>query len=144
MDSTSALIAGVIVALVLGTVLYFLPTFIAFRRNHAYRWVIFAINMAFGVSGVGWLVALVWAVYPQEKSLADPFLGNPTGTGGRNVGHTLAEVGSARAQTEHRRRRPEESASAIEAISKLAGLMEKGLISWADFDKKKEELLSHV
>jgi Superinfection immunity protein len=143
-NDTTWIVIGVIVIAILVFMIYSLPTIIAFRRNHAYKWVIFAINLAFGASGLGWLVALVWAIYPQNKSLADPVLGNPTGLGNRNSGNTLGEVRASATQSEGQRNRPSDSASALEAISKLAALAEKGIISQADFHKKKEELLSHV
>jgi hypothetical protein len=41
---------------------YFLPTIIAFRRQHRNRWVIFIVNFVFGGTLIGWLVALIWAL----------------------------------------------------------------------------------
>lgn len=67
------------VILVLVILLAFLaPTIIAFQRKHHYRWIIFAINMVTGASGVGFVVALVWALWPSRTGLADPFLNDPT------------------------------------------------------------------
>jgi hypothetical protein len=63
---------------------YFIPTIIADYRGHDYRWIIFAINLCLGLTVIGWLVALIWAIYPKDKSLANPILGNPTGIGRRN------------------------------------------------------------
>lgn len=51
---------------------YFIPTMIADYKNHDHLWIIFAINSCLGLTGVGWLVALIWAVYPKGKPLADP------------------------------------------------------------------------
>jgi hypothetical protein len=123
---------------------YCLPTIIAFRRNHAYKWVIFAINLALGASGLGWLIALVWAVYPQEKSLADPLLGNPTGTGTRNAGHTMGEFSASKAQSDNHRASATEASSALDALGKLAALAERGIISQEEFQVKKSALLSQV
>ncbi len=41
--------------------IYFLPTIIAFNRQHRHRWVILIVNVVFGCTLLGWLVALVWA-----------------------------------------------------------------------------------
>jgi Superinfection immunity protein len=71
---------------------YLLPTVIAYWRKHAYRHVIFALNILGGVTGVGWIVAIIWAVWPSNKSLVDPVLGNVTGTGYRNAGDTMGAV----------------------------------------------------
>jgi tellurite resistance protein TehA-like permease len=46
----------------------FLPSVIAYRRNMRDRTAVLLINLFFGASGVGWLVALVWAC----NGYADP------------------------------------------------------------------------
>lgn len=74
---------------------YFIPTIIAAYRGHHYVWVIYALNL-FGALGITWLIALVWAVFPADKSLADPLLGNPTGRTRRNAGDTWGNVEAGR------------------------------------------------
>lgn len=136
---------GYIVAIMVGVILlaflYFLPTYIAFRRDHAFKWIIFAINVVLGASGLGWLVALIWAIYPSNRSLADPVLGNPTGTGTRNAGHALADVAAAQAQAQAQ---PHGAATALDALERLNALAEKGVVTKEEFEKKKAELLRHV
>ena len=51
--------------------LYFIPTFIAFSRSHRNRWVIFLINLVFGVTVLGWVGALIWAM----NRIDDPLKG---------------------------------------------------------------------
>ena len=41
--------------------LYFMPTFVAVRRNHPNRTAIFLLNFLLGCVFVGWVAALVWA-----------------------------------------------------------------------------------
>ena len=72
-----------------------LPYFIARSRGHAYRNIILVLCI-FGIFGVTWVIALIWAIYPSEKSLIDPVMGNPTGVGHRNVGDTLGAVAYGR------------------------------------------------
>ena len=134
-------VIAILVAILLATVVYFLPTYIAFKRNHAYRWVIFGINFVAGATVIGWLAAFIWAVYPSEKSFADPVLGNATGTGTRNVGHTLGEVNSSMNSAS-----PGSNAgnSSLEAIERLAALLERKAITEEEFLKKKTELLKNV
>ncbi|MGG8407624.1 superinfection immunity protein [Streptomyces sp. 12297] len=57
------LLAGVITAVVwvLGVLLFLLPTLIAFNRQTPYRWWVLFINLVFGASFIGWIVALVLA-----------------------------------------------------------------------------------
>ena len=59
--------------------IYFMPTFIALRRRHTYKWVILGINTFAIAGGIPWLVAFIWAVWPTNKSLFDPIAGNVTG-----------------------------------------------------------------
>lgn len=82
-------------AIVLAFIIAFVPAIIAFKRDHAYKWIILALCF-FSATGILWLVAMIWAVWPADKSLADPVLGNVTGKGNRNVGHTLGEVSHAK------------------------------------------------
>ena len=51
--------------------LYLLPTFIAFSRDHRNRWIIFIVNIVFGATVLGWLIALVWAM----NKVDDPIKG---------------------------------------------------------------------
>lgn len=52
-------------------VLFLLPSFIAFSREHRNRWIIFIINIVFGATILGWLIALVWAM----NKIDDPLKG---------------------------------------------------------------------
>jgi hypothetical protein len=52
-------------------VIYPLPTITAFAKGHRNRWVILVINIAFGATVIGWLVALVWAL----NKVDDPIKG---------------------------------------------------------------------
>jgi hypothetical protein len=93
------------VLLLLAAAAYFAPTIIAFARRHHYRFVILAINIVAAWTVLVWAAILAWAVWPAEKSLADPVLGNTTGIGRRNVGDTLGAVdyGRQRGYEEERR-----------------------------------------
>lgn len=72
-----------------------LPYLIARSRRHAYRNIILVLCI-FGIFGVPWVIALIWAIYPSEQSLIDPVMGNPTGVGSRNAGDTLGAVAYGR------------------------------------------------
>jgi hypothetical protein len=83
---------AILLVVLLALAMYLLPTWIAFHRGHEYRFVILAINVVAAWTGLAWAAILVWAVWPSEKSLADPVLGNVTGTGRRNLGDTLGAI----------------------------------------------------
>ncbi len=63
--STGASIVWVMFLLLFGLLLYLLPTFIAFNRQHPYRVLLLWINLFLGWSGIVWLVLLIWAIVAQ-------------------------------------------------------------------------------
>ena len=77
--------------LVIGILIALIPAFIAYSRGHAYRHIILVLCL-FAWTGVVWVIAFVWAIWPTEKSLLDPIAGNVTGTGRRNVGDTYGSI----------------------------------------------------
>ena len=94
-----SIIAGGVVIVLLAIAISFIPAVVAFKRNHAYKWIILVLCF-FSPTVIIWLLAFVWAIWPADKSLADPVIGNVTGTGERNVGHTLGEVVNAKKTVE--------------------------------------------
>jgi hypothetical protein len=62
---------GLVIAGIICLAIYLIPTIIAFNRNHHFKFVIMAINIIFGVTGIGYLIALVWAVWPQKTAIVD-------------------------------------------------------------------------
>ena len=48
---------------------YFVPTFVAYSRQHKNVLAIFILNLFLGYTFVGWVIALIWAVYnPETKN----------------------------------------------------------------------------
>ncbi len=87
-----AWIGSIYIGLILFCVLVALiPAFIAYGRGHAYRHVILVLCL-FSWTGILWVIALVLAVWPSDKSLLDPIAGNVTGTGQHNVGDTYGSI----------------------------------------------------
>lgn len=80
-----------ILAIIAMLPIFFIPSIIAYRRKHAYFGIIVGLNI-FGFTGFLWIAAFIWAVFPSNKSLLDPFLGNVTGTGVRNTGDTVGAI----------------------------------------------------
>ena len=92
MDSAAGWGFGLFLLIVIAIIISFIPFIIANKRGHHYKWIILVLCLL--PTGITWIIAFIWAVWPQDKSLADPIAGNVTGLGNRNVGDT---VGSARA-----------------------------------------------
>jgi len=55
-----------IVVMLLVGVLYLLPTVVAMARSHHQAPAIFLLNLLLGWSGLGWIMALVWAATRVE------------------------------------------------------------------------------
>jgi len=66
--------------LIVATLLYFLPTVIALVRGHLSGFAIFLLNLFFGWTLIGWLIALIWSctgntvgnLYRREPTIIDP------------------------------------------------------------------------
>ena len=94
-----SIVAGGVVIILLAIAISFIPAIVAFKRDHAYKWIILVLCF-FAPTVIIWLIAFIWAIWPADKSLADPVIGNVTGTGERNLGHTLGEVSNAKKTVE--------------------------------------------
>lgn len=129
---------------------YFLPTIIAFKRGHAYKNIILALNV-FGFTGFFWLGSFIWAVWPSEKSLVDPVFGNVTGTGKRNAGDTAGAVvyGGVRGAFEEHRETGSTSAvggavdKAVDTGRAAAGAV-ADLVGRASASKQQESVLDQL
>jgi len=51
-----------LIGAVLGALLYFVPTVIAFVRDHHSRIAILVLNILLGWTFIGWVIALVWSL----------------------------------------------------------------------------------
>ncbi len=124
-----------LVAIILIAVIFFYPSLIAYKRGHAYKNIILVINLVFGFTGFGWALAMIWAIFPSEKSLIDPVVGNPTGLGRRNAGDTVgsAKQGSVRGASFEKK--------TDDLIDSLIDMRSKGLITDEEFSRKKREIL---
>jgi len=130
---------------------FFLPFIIASLRDHKYKWIILVLNI-FGFTGVAWVIALIWAIYPSQSSLIDPIVGNTSGIGTRNAGDTLGEVeygmqrGYVTAASGIRDSKLVNSDlvndNLVMQLEKLSKLHASGALSDGEFQKLKNDLLS--
>jgi hypothetical protein len=69
MDSVET--AAFLIVMPLVILALFAPTIVAFKRHHSDRWSIFLVNLFFGGAGIGWVVAMIWAIqrFEDEASL---------------------------------------------------------------------------
>ena len=50
--------------------MYFLPTIVAYARDHKNVGPIFLLNLVTGWTIVGWIGAMIWALMHQDKAAA--------------------------------------------------------------------------
>ncbi|MEV8315519.1 superinfection immunity protein [Streptomyces sp. NPDC059900] len=60
---------GGFVLVLLGVIVYLLPSLIAFNRDVELRWVVLVINIFLGASLIGWLVALYLATRKPKQQV---------------------------------------------------------------------------
>jgi hypothetical protein len=77
-DTDSSTVVLIIICGLLALAVYLLPTIIAFGREHHYKWVICGINVVFGFTGIGYLAAFVWGVWPKQTAFFDVVTNDPT------------------------------------------------------------------
>ena len=53
--------------LIIGAALYFLPTIIVLARGRNDGCGIFLVNLIFGATGIGWIIALIWSLTGEGK-----------------------------------------------------------------------------
>lgn len=51
-----------LVYLIIIALLHFIPAVIAFARGHQSKWAIFAVNLLFGWTFIGWIIAFIWSL----------------------------------------------------------------------------------
>ena len=114
---------------------YFAPFIIALNRNHHYKWVIFVLNLIGFVAGVPWVVAFVWAVWPQQTWLISPILNDPTSNNPLSGQKNYNDAGKNIATF------TEASKSWEDKLLKLHQLKEKKVISEEEFETEKSKIL---
>lgn len=68
MGTTGGLFVVLILFLVLlGAVLYFLPSIVAFNRKHQNAGAILLLNIFLGWTFIGWVVSLVWSMTQVQQ-----------------------------------------------------------------------------
>lgn len=57
-----------VLLVLVGIVVYFIPTIIAFVRNRSNKGAIFCMNFFLGWIFIGWVVGLIWAVSEEKHA----------------------------------------------------------------------------
>lgn len=135
------LVIGLVITGAIGLIA--LPGFVAFQKKHPYKWIILILAVAspFFI-GITWLFAMIWAFWPAGKTSIDPLINSSDES--KNVGTTLGKV-AASFRSENAKESNNSAVNsddqAIEKLEKLAGLLEKGLITQEEFLSQKSKIL---
>jgi cytoskeletal protein RodZ len=120
-----------------------MPGYFAFKKKHPYKWIILILGVAspFFI-GITWLIAMVWAVWPSDKTAIDAIVNSSDES--KNVGAALGKV-AASYRTANTKDSSDSAVNSddqtIEKLEKLAGLLEKGFITEEEFSSQKSRLL---
>ena len=88
MDSVVLLI---VLGSLIGLGLLLLPGIVAITKKHPFRWIILILGVTSPIFfGATWLVAIIWAFWPVDKTVLDPVISSSDGK--RNVGDAIAGV----------------------------------------------------
>jgi len=124
-----------IAGLILLYVIFWFPSIVAKRRGHAYTSMIQVLNIATLFTFITWFIAAGWAIFPSEKSLIDPVVGNPTGLGRRNAGDTIGAAGQGLGRGYSFEEETDKQ------IQNLIEMRSMGLLSDEEFLKAKRKVL---
>ena len=69
----------IIALLLLGLVIYFWPSRVAFSKNHPFKNIILIVNLFFGWTFLVWVGLLIYVYFPARKTILDPII-DPSGT----------------------------------------------------------------
>jgi cytoskeletal protein RodZ len=123
----------IITALIGAAFLLLLPGYLANKRKHPYRWIIWALALTAPVFfGVTWFIALIWVLWPQDKNIIDPVV---QGLGGnqRTTGDTISEFVD--------RYRNNSSDSVASKLAEIDDMRAKNLISDEEYEKLRKKAL---
>ena len=111
--------------------LYFLPTIEAALRFHPNQTSITLVNLLLGWTLLGWVVAIAWACKSQTvpNGRWDPDYGAYCSQ--RQVGAGISRQAAASARI-----------SAVEELTKLADLKDRGALTQEEFDAQKAKILA--
>lgn len=112
---------------------YMIPTVVAFRRRHPNRWIIGALNLVLGSTGIVWLGCLVWACGAVHKSV------NP---GGSDGGESGLNVFANDVQKVELVDRQVAASDEVGQLERLKQLLDANAITKDEFDLLKAKVLA--
>lgn len=129
MEDGATFILFVILIVIFG-VIYFIPTIVAFRREHSNKWPIFLVNFVFGTTVIGWVASLIWAMNVLHTSK----VGTNGGESGLNI--FANDVKTVKWENSN-------SSSYIDNLIKIKSMLDEGIINREEFENLKLKIMSN-
>lgn len=123
--------------------IYMIPSWVAFRRQHPNRFVILAVNVAFGATGIGWIGSLVWALHRVHLP-ADPTQSRGGQSGLNIFMHDAKVVHVAEVPGPGRWGAGRDTAWAVTKLEALNRLRDAGHLTAEEYARLKAEVLAGV
>lgn len=135
------LIAGWALVMLFAIGFILIPSFIAFRREHPYRWLILLINLVLGGTIFVWFIVLFWAL--QEIEHSEPERDNPKD----DLAPFAIDPNSARVEPPLNTERPYTAQTspepdAPETLQRIKLLFEAGAISAEEYTALRKPILN--
>lgn len=124
---------AVLLFVAIGLFVYMIPTVVAFRRRHPNRWIIGALNVTLGGTGIVWLGCLVWACGAVHKSAE---------AGGSDGGESGLNVFANDVQKVELVDRPMAATDQVAKLERLKQLLDTQAITKDEFDLLKAKVLA--
>ena len=67
-SNANGIFVPIIIFGIIGLFFYFIPSYIAQKRQHAQKTPILILNIFLGWTFIGWVIALIWATLNDKKS----------------------------------------------------------------------------
>lgn len=116
----------IVILIILAVFLYFLPSYIGFKRNNPFKWIVFIVNLLFGWTFIVWVVLLIYTAFPNKKTILDPII-DPSGSmSAKEYGNRFNDLKT--------------HSNKINTIKELYQLKESGAISEQEFNIYRNKL----
>lgn len=110
--------------------LYLIPAIIAFYRGHPDRLAILFINAIFGLTILGWVAALIWALSSKTKAVSESGV-NVIINDQKTFSNTVGDDERGRDKY-------------MKSLENLKSLLDGGAITQQEFEKLKSDIISNA